>query len=283
MKIQVWYKILLAITIAILITACSNDKKENAIARVYDNYLYKDDVKSILNNELSKKDSALLVKSFINSWIEKNIELKKAEENLTATDKDVQQQLDDYRISLINYKYENAFVNEKLDTVVSNQEIVKYYNENSSNFELKDNIIKVLYVKIKRESPMVNKFKKLFKVINDKNKKTLEDLSVQYADNYYFKEDAWLLFDDLLKEIPIKTYDKEQFLQNNRSVEIVDADYVYLVNIIDFKIKESISPLAFEKQNIRNIILNKRKIAMIQQLRKELRLDAENKREIEIY
>jgi hypothetical protein len=283
MKIQVWYKSLLAITIAILITACSNDKKENAIARVYDNYLYKDDVKSILNNELSKKDSALLVKSFINSWIEKNIELKKAEENLTATDKDVQQQLDDYRISLINYKYENAFVNEKLDTVVSNQEIVKYYNENSSNFELKDNIIKVLYVKIKRESPMVNKFKKLFKVINDKNKKTLEDLSVQYADNYYFKEDAWLLFDDLLKEIPIKTYDKEQFLQNNRSVEIVDADYVYLVNIIDFKIKESISPLAFEKQNIRNIILNKRKIAMIQQLRKELRLDAENKREIEIY
>jgi hypothetical protein len=283
MKIQVWYKSLLAITIAILITACSNDKKENAIARVYDNYLYKDDVKSILNNELTKKDSALLVKSFINSWIEKNIELKKAEENLTATDKDVQQQLDDYRISLINYKYENAFVNEKLDTVVSNQEIVKYYNENSSNFELKDNIIKVLYVKIKRESPMVNKFKKLFKVINDKNKKTLEDLSVQYADNYYFKEDAWLLFDDLLKEIPIKTYDKEQFLQNNRSVEIVDADYVYLVNIIDFKIKESISPLAFEKQNIRNIILNKRKIAMIQQLRKELRLDAENKREIEIY
>ena len=133
MKIQVWYKSLLAITIAILITACSNDKKENAIARVYDNYLYKDDVKSILNNELSKKDSALLVKSFINSWIEKNIELKKAEENLTATDKDVQQQLDDYRISLINYKYENAFVNEKLDTVVSNQEIVKYYNENSSN------------------------------------------------------------------------------------------------------------------------------------------------------
>ncbi len=283
MKIQVWYKSLLAITIAILITACSNDKKENAIARVYDNYLYKDDVKTILNNELSKKDSALLVKSFINSWIEKNIELKKAEENLTATDKDVQQQLDDYRISLINYKYENAFVNEKLDTAVSNQEIVKYYNENSSSFELKDNIIKVLYVKIKRESPMVNKFKKLFKVINDKNKKTLEDLSVQYADNYYFKEDAWLLFDDLLKEIPIKTYDKEQFLQNNRSVEIVDADYVYLVNIIDFKIKESISPLAFEKQNIRNIILNKRKIAMIQQLRKELRLDAENKREIEIY
>jgi hypothetical protein len=90
------------------------------------------------------------------------------------------------------------------------------------------------------------------------------------------------LFDDLLKESPIETYDKEQYLKNNRFIELTDSDYLYFVNIKGFKIKDSLSPLSFERENIRNIIRNKRKLTLIQDMQKEVYEEALNKGEIEV-
>ena len=91
------------------------------------------------------------------------------------------------------------------------------------------------------------------------------------------------LFDDLLKEIPIKTYNKEQFLQNNRLVEVQDSAYIYFVNIKGFKIKDSVSPLSFEKDNIKNIILNKRKLELIDSMNKDIYDNALKNKNFEIY
>ena len=78
----------------------------------------------------------------------------------------------------------------------------------------------------------------------------------------------------MLKEIPIKTYDKEQFLQNNRFIEIEDSVSLFLVNIKGFKIKDSLSPLSFEKDNIKNLILNQRKLRLIEEMEKKAYEDA---------
>jgi hypothetical protein len=91
------------------------------------------------------------------------------------------------------------------------------------------------------------------------------------------------LFDDLLKEIPIQTYNKELFLQNNRFVEVSDSLNYYFLNIKDFKIRNSISPLSFEKENIKNIILNKRKLLLINSMKQDVYNDALNNNKIEIY
>jgi hypothetical protein len=91
-----------------------------------------------------------------------------------------------------------------------------------------------------------------------------------------------LLFNDLLKEIPIKTYDQEAFLQNNRFLEIKGEEFIYLVYFTDFKIKESISPLSFEKENIRNVILNKRKLNLISEMEKEVYDKALKNKDFEI-
>ena len=91
-----------------------------------------------------------------------------------------------------------------------------------------------------------------------------------------------LYFDDLLKEIPIQpAYNKESFLQNNHFVEVSDADFLYFVNIKGFQIKNSISPLAFERANIRNIILNKRKLDLILKMKEEAEREARANHEIE--
>ncbi|MBI2269605.1 MAG: hypothetical protein HYU69_04520 [Bacteroidetes bacterium] len=264
--------------------ACKSktDPQEGAIARVYESYLYAEDVKSIVPKNIKAEDSLALIKKYINNWITEALILHKAEQNLTEEQKDVEKQLKDYRNSLITFAYERELVNQKLDTVVSDSAIVEYYNQNKNNFELKDNIIRVSYVKVSKKAPDLQKVRLLYRSEVSKDKEALENYCHQYAENFYLDDNAWLLFDDLLKEIPIQpTYNKELFLQNNRFIEVNDSTSLYFVNIKGFQIKNSISPLSFEKENIKNIILNKRKLELINKMKEEAFNEARNNKDVE--
>lgn len=269
---------------SLFLLACKSktDPQEGAIARVYESYLYAEDVKSIVPKNIKAEDSLALIKKYINNWITEALILHKAEQNLTEEQKDVEKQLKDYRNSLITFAYERELVNQKLDTVVSDSAIVEYYNQNKNNFELKDNIIRVSYVKVSKKAPDLQKVRLLYRSEVSKDKEALENYCHQYAENFYLDDNAWLLFDDLLKEIPIQpTYNKELFLQNNRFIEVNDSTSLYFVNIKGFQIKNSISPLSFEKENIKNIILNKRKLELINKMKEEAFNEARNNKDVE--
>ena len=209
--------------------------------------------------------------------------IQKAESNLADEQKNVEKQLRDYRNSLITYTYEKELVKQKLDTIVADSDIEEYYNNNQPDFELKDNIIKVIYVKVDKKAPGIDKLKKWYKSDNAKDREQLASYCHQFAANFYLDDNSWLLFDDLLKEIPIQTYNKELFLQNNRFVEVSDSLNSYFVNIKGFKTRNSLSPIEFEKENIKNIILNKRKLQLINKMKEDVYNEAANNKKIEIY
>lgn len=271
----------------ILLSSCgSNAEKEKnrvAIARANNEYLYADEITGLVPAGTPAKDSIELLKKVIDNWVHESLVIQKAENNLTDEQKNVQKQLEDYRKSLITYAYEKELVKQRLDTVVSNAEIEQYYNNNPSDFELKDNIIKVIYVKVSKKAPGIDKLRKWYKSDNMKDREQLAGYCHQFAENYYLDDNSWLLFDDLLKEIPIQTYNKELFLQNNRFVEVSDSLNNYFLNIKGFKVRNSTSPLSFEKENIRNILLNKRKLDLISKMKLDVYNDAVNSKKIEIY
>ncbi len=260
------------------------NKKQGDIvlARVQSNYLYLEDVLEQMPEKLHGKDSADFVQDYAETWAKQQSVFLHAEKNLTDAQKDVEHELENYRKSLISYIFEKELVSQKLDTTVTPQEIESYYNQNPKDFELKDNIIKVIYIKVKRNAPKMNKLKEWYKSENPNDFKQLEDYCHQFAENYLLEQDTWLLFDDLLKEIPIETYDKEQYLKNNRFIELFDGEYQYFVNIKGFKIKDSVSPLSFESENIRNIIINKRKLTLIENMKRDVYQSALNNKDIEI-
>lgn len=269
------------------VISCTSENGQNEnrkpVARANDSYLYQDDIQNIVPKGTSQKDSIELVKKFIDNWVREQLVIQKAENNLNDAQKNVEKQLEAYRNSLITYTYEKELVKQKLDTTVTNEEIEQYYNNNKSNFELKDNIIKVIYVKVNKKAPGINKLEKWYKSDLTKDKEQLAEYCHQFAENFYLDDNSWLLFDDLLKEIPIQTYNKELFLQNNRLVEVSDSLYNYYLNIKGFKIRNSSSPLSFEKDNIKNIILNKRKLQLVTKMKEDIYNDALNNQNIEIY
>lgn len=259
------------------------DKDRVAVARANNEYLYLDEVKDIVPVGTPTKDSLELITKYIDNWIRESLVTQKAESNLGDEQKNVEKQLRDYRNSLITYTYEKELVKQKLDTVVSESEIEEYYNNNQADFELKDNIIKVVYVKVDKKAPGIEKLKRMYKSDDMSERELLASYCHQFASNFYLDDSSWLLFDDLLKEIPIQTYNKELFLQNNRFVEVSDSLNHYFVNIKGFKIRNSLSPLGFEKENIKNIILNKRKLQLINKMIEDVYNDAANNNKIEIY
>jgi len=258
-------------------------KPDDAIAKVQDKYLYRSDLVGIVPKGTSSKDSISITKNYINNWIEQQLMLELANSNLNDKQKNFDKQLEDYKNSLIIYAYEKEFVRQKLDTIISEANIISYYDTHHNDFELKDNIVNVLYVKLPLKSPAKNKIAQLYKSDNPKDRESLEKLCQQEAANFFLDDNVWLIFNDLVKEIPIKTYNQEDYLKTHEFIEMEDSTFNYFVHIKGYKIKESLSPLSFEKENIKSILLNKRKLTLLENLRKETYNDAVKHSNFTIY
>lgn len=280
---------LLLLILACALSACDFFRKKednqgkDAIARAYGYRLFPEDLAGVVPKGASRQDSINITRTFIENWIRQRSVLHKAESNLDDDSKNVERQLEEYRNTLITYAYETELIRQRLDTVVSDAEVEDFYQKNQNNFELKDNIIKVIYLKLRKNSPKINKPREWYRSTSEKDRNLLTEYCHQYAVNYFLDDSTWLLFDDLLKEIPIKTYDKEQFLQNNRNIEIEDSSFIYFVSIKGFMIKNSTSPLSFERTNIRNMIINQRKLKLIEEMEKQSYEEAKKSGEAEIF
>jgi hypothetical protein len=281
--------VILLMALVCFIAACggNNDSvdvnKGKVVATVYGFSLYESDLVAAVPAGLTPEDSARRAENFINSWVREMLLLSKAQSNLPVQDKEMEKKLEAYRNSLIIYAYETELVHQKLDTVVSEEEIAKYYEEHASDFQLRDNIVRVIYVKVDHKAPNLQKVKNWVKSDKPADREELDKYCIQFATNYYLDDQSWLLFDDLLKEVPIQTYNRELFLQNNRFIEVSDSASTYFLNIKGFMTRNSQSPLAFEKENIRNIILNKRKLELIERMHDDLYKEAVNNNSIKIY
>lgn len=240
------------------------------MASVYGEELYASEVGAALGQINSTRDSAAAVKEFVNAWIRRQVLLHEAQEELSETEKDKSLQLDQYLNDLLIYELEQKIIGQKLDTSVSDIEITNYYNANLSNFELKENIVRLIFFKLPSDLP---KLDKLWTQFQKGRKEDLEELTltaVETGGNFFRDEDVWLSFNDLVKEIPINTYNQESFLNNTKVIRLNENKYVYFVKILDFKIRNSTSPLEFERDKIKNIILNKRKVSTVQRYEEEL-------------
>jgi hypothetical protein len=108
-------------------------------------------------------------------------------------------------------------------------------------------------------------------------------LSIYYNFTAFLDTSLWVSFDDLKRRIPIETYNQELFLKHKRTVKISDETNFYLLKFVDFKITDEISPYDLIKKNIRDIILAKRKIALIKKVRQEIFDQAALNNDFEIY
>jgi len=261
----------------------TSEFNKDAAARVGDKFLLTSEVKQMIPKGTKSNDSLQIARNYINAWVRKQTIIQHAEKNLPEDLTNFEKKMEDYRNSLLVYTYEKELVKQQLDTVVTDIEIQDYYENNLNNFELKENILLSDFVIFNPEIADKQLITQLLQSDSLSDRQQLEEYCKEIEADYFLDEEEWVFFNDLIKYIPIKTYNQENFLKNNNFVEVRDSLNVYLLRIKDFKIKESISPLDFEKENIRMIILNQRKTQLLERMESALFQEALKSNKIEIY
>ncbi len=249
------------------------ERGRNPLARVNNTYLYEDEVAGMIPPGMNPDDSIALLKTYISTWINQQLILDDASKHLTARQKDFTRKIREYRNSLMIFEWEKQILNSQLDTVVSMQELNEYYNANRHEFILQADIVRVLYIKLNANLPFVDDAQKLI-VEEPFDAMATEQFCRKYAVNYFLDIKSWLFVEDILKEIPLNAQQRKEMETGNTFIRIVDDEYVYLLKVLDIKLKGSVSPLALEEKTIREIILQKRKNDILQLHMEKLRTSA---------
>jgi hypothetical protein len=256
--------------------------RENPVAKIGSQVFERSDYNRRYQANSGVSDSIAYSKRIIDSWAAEALLYDEALQKLGEEEIQVNKQVEEYRKSLVNYIYLTKIIEANLDTLVTEDEVRDYYNKNSSSFVLKDNIVKVDYLKVPVQAPDIEKIRKLLKSQQSKDKTQLVLLCEKNAENFFLNDSTWLYTADIRKEIP-KLIDEPDFsLYTGKVVQFEDETYLYYLKIKDVKIKNGLSPLNFERVNIKKYILLNRKTQLLNEYRQNLLDEAKTGKKLQI-
>jgi len=264
----------------------SDAKTESAqpIARVNDIFLYEEDIKGLVPSGMSNEDSSVIIDKYIDSWIKKQLTIARASTEINYDEADIERKILDYRYALMIHEFETYYINQHLNKEVTDEEILKYYDEKFENFVLRQNIIRCLFAIVPIEAPQVNSFRQLIRAYPDTDLDEIQSYCYRFAAKSSLETEMWLNFDEVIANTPLANIqDRVTFLKSNSFVETSDENGYYFIRILDYKISNQISPLAFIKDDIARILINKKKLELRKKLQDEIYKIANEKNEFEIF
>ena len=261
--------------------SCFNSDNKQIIASVNE----KDLLLSEVLREMPKatEDSTFFIERYMNLWIRKQLMIYHSEINLSSDLLNYEAQIADYRSSLLIYAYQQELINQNFDTSITSNEISDYYNQYREEFKLVKNIFIGRYIVVDKSAPKSKNLKKWYKSNKPDDIESLTDYCHQFAKEYYLSDSSWQYFSSINNKLPKFITEEEYFLENTKGVWFEDQQYRHYIYIKNYQIKGSISPLALEREKIRNVLLNKNKIQYLKQLEDELYQNALALKKIKIY
>lgn len=253
------------------------------VARVNNTFLFKDELSGIATLGATKEDSAARVEAYIDSWIRKELLIQEAARKININEAEVERKILDYRYSLIAYEYQSYYIKENLDTAFTEDEIKTYYENNIDNFILKQNIVRATFIKVPRNAPKMNRLREWIYSQDEGDKQQLKSFCLTYSAAYHLSDSTWMIFDDLVRNSPLMEIpNKVQFLKATPYYETEDENFLYFLKVDEYRISDNVSPLEFVTDEIKNIILNKRKVELAKKLEDEVYENALEHKDFEI-
>ena len=274
-------KLVTILAITLLVSSCSSKDKDKIIASVNDKELFLSNVTDKIPEQI--EDSAYFTEKFINDWIRRELMVSYAEMNLSTDLLKYDEQIKDYRESLLIYAYQQELLNQNFDTVIDLSEIRNYHKQHKDEFILNKNIFRGRFIVVDKSAPNLNKLDGWYKSEEVGAIENLEDYCLQFSKEYSIDVNTWIYFSIFNSKLPEIIENEEYFLKNTKSTFFEDEDFRYYIYIKDYQLKEERSPLEIEREQIRNVLLNKKKIEYLKQLENELYQNALIRKKIKIY
>lgn len=281
------FSILAAIAVLTILPSCKAVQSfihdGEVVAKLGDHKLYRSELENLIPNGISREDSTHLAEQYINSWATDKAFQDIAEQKLGKEEKDVSKELEAYRQSLLRYRYEQRYVAERLDTNVTNREVNEYYNAHQDNFRLDRPILKARFMRIAKDSPNLQKIKKLMSSNDVEDVVDADSLAFNSAERYFDASEVWVDAANLAAEFGVD-YVTMLSRKNGSFIEMPDGQGNVCVAFISDMVKAGeTAPLDYCEDRIKDIIISGRKHDLLTTLERDLIEDAKVKENFEIF
>lgn len=259
-------------SVCVAIAACQSFDKpaqsDRMLAKVRNKALYLSELDGMFPEGTSTSDSFLIINAYVERWIRETLILQEAERNI-PTDLNIDKLVRDYRASLIRSNYEKIMVEEIMDSTVTTDELVSYYNKHQEEYQLDGIIIRCYFIKLPIQAENADQVPAWWSnIANPETRTRLTDYCNQYANMHMLEDSAWYAIEDIASELPGGTLSTESATRQELTKR--SGDYQYFLRILDVKNKNQIAPLSYVQNQVRRVILRNRKHILLEQKKEEM-------------
>lgn len=279
-------RVFLSTLLVLLLSSCEFVEgliNGDVVARVEGSVLYQKDINGLVPKGSSPEDSVAIVRKYINTWATNKILLSNAESRLSREDRDIEQALEDYKTSLLVYRYEKLYVEKNLDTLISEQECRDYYEKHIETYIAPFSIVKARYIRINSASPNAQIIRNKYKSLKMEDLDLVAEMSESSADKYTDFNMNWVPLSHIAKEMGVELSVCEDELANKSHMELEKGNFISLVRVYEKVKGGEITPYDYNINFIKESILSKRKQDLIANLERNLLEDALNNNKLVIY
>ena len=268
-----------------LCVACSEQhdhKGRTPLVELNSNFLYREDLQSVLPAGLSKDDSLLFAEHYIRNWVEDVLLYDKAQSNI-PNNGEIDRLVENYRKALIMHTYQQALIHQRLSEEISEQDLTEYYVKNQALFKVERPLMKGLFIKLPLTAPQLANVRRWYKSETHEAVEHLEKYSLQNAVKYEYFYDKWVPVSEVLDMLPLKVSDVDEYLDKNRHVELQDSAFCYFLNVSDYRPIGEQEPYEFARGQVKDILLNMRQVEFMKQMKDDLYQRAVKRDKIKYY
>ena len=262
------------ITILFLLTGCQAIQSfihdDKVVARVGKHKLYESEVNAYIPSGVSIADSTNLALQYINTWATDIIFSDMAQSQLSKAERDVTAELEAYKRDLLRFRYEQRFIGDRLDTLVTEDQMLDFYEKHKNLFTLDRPILKVRFVDILKNMDKKDQIIRLMSSNKPKDMDEVEGLANKYAIKYFDKSYEWMDAAVLAREFG--TDYGQMLAKMNQSyirMESEDAADIKVAYVREIR-RSGVAPFDFCTDRIHEYILSGRKHDLIVALEQSL-------------
>lgn len=242
-------------------------KDDKLLARVYDRNLYRSQLDGIVPEGTAPADSTLLVAAYVQRWIREQLMMYEAERNIPK-DLNIDELVRNYRASLVRFNFEEQLIAEKLDSTVTQEELMAYYENNKDQFQLESTILKCQVLKLPSRAPQ-NEINKLWYSKNPADGVKLAASAKQWANLALLDPQKWYTLQEIAALLPKGTLTSEN-VSARREGTVSDGDSRFYYRVIDVVQGKTTAPFDYAKDQAQKIILHKRKQELLDRWKEDL-------------
>jgi len=217
---------------------------------------------------MATADSALMINAYIERWTREQVLLIEAEQNLPS-DLDLDALVADYRNSLLRLNYEEEILKTRLDSTITNEELIAFYEANKEQYQLEKPILRCLFMQIPVPVPTEREIQKLWYRTSAADIIALQDFAAKFSDSYLMNDSTWYTLDEVAMLIPSDIVNSKN-INSNTDWTLKAKNFKYYLKVLEMKSHKDIAPLSFIQEQASRAVLHRRKLKLLAEWREAL-------------